>query len=219
MGHLRTGPTSRASCWGELVSIGVTAAPSGQAAARPTEPAPTAPGSLAIRLGRDRCRRGRPTQPPSSSPGRQVRQHRRRRCSSGRSGRHGDRAAQVQGRQGRSHPSRHGRPPIGSLRADRGPQPAPPPGLHRGSRNPAASRRAFTDTSGQNRRRPPTSTNGSGPLRHAAGHPHPGPAGSYLERESAELARAIKPLIEAVAPGLLEVFGVGYDVAARGVRE
>jgi transposase len=38
---------------------------------------------------------------------------------------------------------------------------------------------------------------------------------AYLEAESAELARVIKPLIEGAAPGLLEVFGVGYDVAAR----
>ena len=38
---------------------------------------------------------------------------------------------------------------------------------------------------------------------------------AYLERESAELARVIKPLIDTTAPGLLEVFGVGYDVAAR----
>lgn len=38
---------------------------------------------------------------------------------------------------------------------------------------------------------------------------------AYLEAESAELARVIKPLIDTTAPGLLEVFGVGYDVAAR----
>jgi transposase len=37
----------------------------------------------------------------------------------------------------------------------------------------------------------------------------------YLEAESAELSRVLKPLIEGAAPGLLEVFGVGYDVAAR----
>jgi transposase len=38
---------------------------------------------------------------------------------------------------------------------------------------------------------------------------------AYLERESAELTQVVKPLIEAAAPGLLEVYGVGYDVAAR----
>jgi transposase len=38
---------------------------------------------------------------------------------------------------------------------------------------------------------------------------------AYLERESAELTRVVKPLIEAIAPGLLGVYGVGYDVAAR----
>jgi transposase len=38
---------------------------------------------------------------------------------------------------------------------------------------------------------------------------------AYLERETAELTRVIKPLIDATAPGLLEVHGVGYDVAAR----
>jgi transposase len=37
----------------------------------------------------------------------------------------------------------------------------------------------------------------------------------YLERESAELTRVVKPLIEDSAPGLLALFGVGYDVAAR----
>jgi hypothetical protein len=42
---------------------------------------------------------------------------------------------------------------------------------------------------------------------------------AYLERESAELTRAVKHLIEVTAPGLLGVYGVrygvGYDVAAR----
>lgn len=38
---------------------------------------------------------------------------------------------------------------------------------------------------------------------------------AYLERESTELSGVVKPLIEATAPGLLGLYGVGYDVAAR----
>lgn len=38
---------------------------------------------------------------------------------------------------------------------------------------------------------------------------------AYLERESTELTRVVKPLIDASAPGLMDVHGVGYDVAAR----
>jgi transposase len=38
---------------------------------------------------------------------------------------------------------------------------------------------------------------------------------AYLERESVELSGVVKPLIEATAPGLLGLYGVGYDVAAR----
>jgi transposase len=38
---------------------------------------------------------------------------------------------------------------------------------------------------------------------------------AYLERESAELTSVARPLILACAPGLMELHGVGYDVAAR----
>jgi transposase len=38
---------------------------------------------------------------------------------------------------------------------------------------------------------------------------------AYLQQETVELARVVKPLIEATSPGLLALYGVGYDVAAR----
>lgn len=38
---------------------------------------------------------------------------------------------------------------------------------------------------------------------------------AYLQDEVTELARVAKPLIEATAPGLLAIHGVGYEVAAK----
>jgi transposase len=37
----------------------------------------------------------------------------------------------------------------------------------------------------------------------------------YLDAELVELTRVMKPLVERVAPGLLGMYGVGYDVAAK----